>query len=124
LRGNRGAAGKHPAQTKSPGADLLRPPTVTGVRSLVERFFSKIRQCRRVAARYDKPAVNYLAFVKLASIRLRLRAYESTPELLQKYVNQFQPMFLNMVSVIPPGLRIVSARLMTGVISEFGLPAG
>jgi transposase len=29
--------------------------------------------------RYDKLAVNYLAFIKLASIRLWLRAYESTP---------------------------------------------
>jgi hypothetical protein len=29
--------------------------------------------------RYDKLAVNYLAFIKLASIRVWLRAYESTP---------------------------------------------
>lgn len=35
-------------------------------------------QCRRVATRYDKLAANYLAFVQLASIRLWLRAYEST----------------------------------------------
>jgi transposase len=33
------------------------------------RFFNKIKQCRRVATRYDKLAANYLAFVKLASIR-------------------------------------------------------
>jgi hypothetical protein len=31
--------------------------------------------CRRVATRYDKLAANYLAFVKLASIRIWLRAY-------------------------------------------------
>jgi transposase len=30
------------------------------------------------ATRYDKLAANYLAFVKLACIRLRLRVYEST----------------------------------------------
>jgi transposase len=48
-------------------------------RNLVERFFNKIKQCRRIATRYDKLAANYLAFVKLASIRLWLRAYESTP---------------------------------------------
>jgi transposase len=48
-------------------------------RNLVERFFNKIKQCRRVATRYDKLAANYLAFVKLASIRLWLRANESTP---------------------------------------------
>jgi hypothetical protein len=44
---------------------------------LVERFFNKIKQCRRVATRHDKLAVNYLAFVKLASIRIWLRANES-----------------------------------------------
>jgi transposase len=36
-------------------------------------------QCRRVATRYDKLAANYLAFIKLASIRIWLRANESTP---------------------------------------------
>jgi transposase len=40
---------------------------------------SIIKQCRRVATRYDKLAANYLAFVQLASIRLWLRANESTP---------------------------------------------
>jgi transposase len=47
-------------------------------RNLVERFFNKIKQCRRVATRYDKLAANYLAFVKLACIRLWLRVYENT----------------------------------------------
>jgi hypothetical protein len=47
-------------------------------RNLVERFFNKIKQCRRVPTRYDKLAANYLAFVKLACIRLWLRVYEST----------------------------------------------
>ena len=48
-------------------------------RNLVERFFNKIKQCRRIATGYDKLAANYLAFVKLAAIRIWLRAYESTP---------------------------------------------
>jgi transposase len=43
------------------------------------RFFNKIKQCRRVATRYDKLAANYLAFIQLASIRLWLRVNESTP---------------------------------------------
>ena len=47
-------------------------------RNLVERFFNKIKQCRRVATRYDKLAANYLAFVKLACIRLWLRVNENT----------------------------------------------
>jgi transposase len=48
-------------------------------RNLVERFFNKIKQCRRIATQYNKLAANYLAFIKLASIRIWLRAYESTP---------------------------------------------
>jgi transposase len=48
-------------------------------RNLIERFFNKIKQCRRVATRYDKLAANYLSFVKLASIRIWLGANESTP---------------------------------------------
>ena len=47
-------------------------------RNLVERFFNKIKQCRRVAMCYDNLAANYLVFVQLASIRLWLRANEST----------------------------------------------
>jgi transposase len=48
-------------------------------RNLFERFFNRIKQCRRVATRYDKLAANYLAFIKLAAVRIWLRAYESTP---------------------------------------------
>jgi transposase len=53
-------------------------PYLYRARNLVERFFNKIKQCRRIATPYDKLAANCLAFVKLASIRLWLRAYEST----------------------------------------------
>jgi transposase len=34
---------------------------------------------RRIATRYDKLAANYLTFIKLASIRNWLKAYESAP---------------------------------------------
>jgi transposase len=54
-------------------------PYLYRARYLVERFFNKIKQCRRIATRYDKLAANYLAFIKLASIRLWPRTYESTP---------------------------------------------
>lgn len=47
-------------------------------RNLIERFFNKLKHFRRVATRFDKLARNYLAAVLLASIRLWLRAYEST----------------------------------------------
>jgi transposase len=54
-------------------------PFLYRARNLIERFFNKIKQCRRVATRYDKLAANYLAFVKLATIRIWLRANESAP---------------------------------------------
>jgi hypothetical protein len=41
--------------------------------------WTAIKQCQRVATRYDKLAANYLAFVKLASIRIWVRANESMP---------------------------------------------
>jgi transposase len=54
-------------------------PYLYRARNLVERFFNKIKQCRRIATRYDRLAANYLAFIKLASIRIWLRVYESAP---------------------------------------------
>jgi transposase len=51
-------------------------PHLYPARNLIERFFNKIKQCRRVATRYDKLSAHYLAFVKLASIRIWLRANE------------------------------------------------
>jgi transposase len=56
-----------------------RPSICYRARNWVERFLNKIKQCRRVATRYDKLAANYLAFVQLASVRLGLRVNESTP---------------------------------------------
>lgn len=37
-------------------------------RNLVERFINRVKQCRRIATRYEKTARNYLAFWHLASI--------------------------------------------------------
>ena len=42
-------------------------------RNLIERFFSKVKQYRRVATRYEKTARNFLAFVHVASIMILLR---------------------------------------------------
>lgn len=36
-------------------------------RNVIERFFRRIKQCRRVATRYEKKAVNFTAFVWLAA---------------------------------------------------------
>ena len=53
-------------------------PELYRQRNLVERFFSKLKHFRRIATRYDKLARNFLAAILLASIRLWMRAYEST----------------------------------------------
>ena len=41
-------------------------------RNVIERFFGRIKQYRRVATRFDKKAANYLGFVWLASIGIML----------------------------------------------------
>jgi transposase len=52
-------------------------PFLYRYRNLVERFFNKLKHYRAIATRYEKRAANYLAAVKLASIRIWLRHYES-----------------------------------------------
>src|SRR5579863_470469 len=47
---------------------LCFSPYLYRARNLVERFFNKIKHCRRVATRYDKLAANYLAFVQLRQL--------------------------------------------------------
>jgi len=39
-------------------------------RNVVERYFARLKQYRRVATRYDKKAANFLGFVWLASIAI------------------------------------------------------
>lgn len=43
----------------------------------IERFFSRFKHYRAVATRYEKHDANFLALVKLAPNRIRLRAYAS-----------------------------------------------
>ena len=42
-------------------------------RNIIERFFAKLKQFRRVATRYDKLLVNFMGFVKLAAIVIWLK---------------------------------------------------
>jgi transposase len=42
-------------------------------RNLCERFWSKVKQYRRVATRYEKKAANFLAFVKVAAVMVMLK---------------------------------------------------
>lgn len=44
-------------------------------RNVVERCFAKLKEYRRIATRSEKTARNYLAMVKLGSIRLFLRRF-------------------------------------------------
>ena len=46
-------------------------------RNRVERFFNKIKHFRRIATRFEKHAQNYLAMIKLASVRIWMRHNES-----------------------------------------------
>ena len=67
------------------GGDLVIPPrrhrkrqhaydkALYKERNRVERFFSRIKQCRRIATRYDKLAETFIGFVKLACIMLWLK---------------------------------------------------
>ena len=42
-------------------------------RDLCERFWSKVKQYRRVATRYEKKAANFLAFVQVAAMMVMLK---------------------------------------------------
>jgi len=52
-------------------------PPVFSPWNAVERFFNKLKHFRAIATRYDKRDDNFLASVKLASLRIWLRANES-----------------------------------------------
>jgi len=41
-------------------------------RNIVERVFGWLKENRRIATRYDKQSLNYLAFLKIASVRMML----------------------------------------------------
>ena len=46
-------------------------------RNLIERFFNKIKHARRIATRFEKHAVNFLAAVQIVAILIWVR-FEST----------------------------------------------
>jgi transposase len=46
-------------------------------RNLVERCINKLKQFRHIATRYDRLASAYLAFAKIAAVRLRLRFFQA-----------------------------------------------
>ena len=48
-------------------------------RNLVERLVGKLKQFRRVATRYDKLDLHYLAFVQIASVIVWIRSFGDAP---------------------------------------------
>jgi transposase len=51
---------------------------IYALRNLIERCFSKLKQSRRLATRYDKTAASYIGFVLIASTRLWIRHFVNT----------------------------------------------
>ena len=49
------------------------------LRNLVERCFSKLKQSRRLATRYDKTTDSYTGFILIASARLWIRHFVNRP---------------------------------------------
>ena len=48
------------------------------LRNRIERCFNKLKQFRRIATCYEKLAANFLAMIKLATVRIWLRTYKFT----------------------------------------------
>ena len=84
--GDKGYDGDEFVQTiEARGAEAVIPPKKNRLqpreydrhtykeRNLVERFWSKAKQFRRVATRYEKKAANFLAFVQMAAIMVMLK---------------------------------------------------
>lgn len=69
---SRGARAVIPTQ-KDRKAQRPVDPHLYRERNLCERFWSKVKQYRRVATRYEKKAANFLAFVKVAAIFVMLK---------------------------------------------------
>jgi putative transposase len=69
----------------SAGSEIVIPPKRNRIvqrpydtdlykeRNIIERFFNKLKQFRRVATRYDKLLCNYMGFVKLAAIAIWIK---------------------------------------------------
>jgi transposase len=73
------AAGQTSLRDERERDPICFSPFLYRARNRIERFFNRIKQCRRIATRYDNLAESFLAFVKLAAIRLWVRANEPTP---------------------------------------------
>ena len=62
-------------QRRRPGFDRA----AYRARNRVERLFNRLKQFRRIATRYEKRAVNYLAMLHIGAILIWLNAFADTP---------------------------------------------
>ena len=69
---SRGAQAVIPTQ-KNRAVQREVDPHLYAERNVCERFWSKAKQYRRVATRYEKKAANFLAFVKVAALLVMLK---------------------------------------------------
>jgi transposase len=69
---SRGAAAVIPTQ-KGRKEQRELDPHLYRERNLCERFWSKAKQFRRVATRYEKKAANFLAFAWVAAVMVMLK---------------------------------------------------
>ena len=69
---SRGARAVIPTQ-KNRAEQREVDPHLYAERNACERSWSKVKQYRRVATRYEKKAANFLAFVEVAAITVMLK---------------------------------------------------
>jgi transposase len=66
---------KYKPHGRKPGRPLVLDAETYRRRNVIERSISWLKQARRIATRYEKLAVNFLAMLKLAMIQRYLRNY-------------------------------------------------
>jgi len=69
------ASGSQPIIPPKQNRTFMRPydAYLYQERNIIERSFNKLRQFRRIAARYDKGLANFMGFIKLVAIAIWLR---------------------------------------------------
>ena len=75
LRQEIAAAGMHAVipSTRSRKLQIPHDAILYKTRNRIERCFNKLKHFRRIATRYDRRALNFLAFIHLASAMLWMR---------------------------------------------------
>ena len=66
---------KHKPHGRKPGRPLVFDADTYRRRNVIERSISWLKHARRIATRYEKLALNFLAMLKLAMIQRYLRIY-------------------------------------------------